>query len=158
MVNQFCTHFFARNWQLPFLNQRTGENNRRNYFVIKFPRKNVADPTGIEPAFSLITSQTCIQWVTEAGSTILKYTSDFRSQFTYSFVKCGCSVYFFITLQIWYVEVMISRTISESPLDFITKTCLFKYTENFTTKKWKFADKKSDIFHISAQNIDCGTR
>ena len=29
------------------------------------------------------------------------------------------------------------------------KTCLFKYTENFTTKKMK-------IFHISAQNIDCG--
>ena len=37
----------------------------------------------------------------------------------------------------------------------ITKTCLFKYTENFTTKKWKFSDKKNDIFHISAQNIDC---
>ena len=24
----------------------------------------------------------------------------------------------------------------------ITTTCLFKYTENFTTKKWKFSDKK----------------
>ena len=23
-------------------------------------------------------------------------------------------------------------------------------------KKWKFSDKYSDIFHISAQNIDCG--
>ena len=39
----------------------------------------------------------------------------------------------------------------------ITKTSLFKYTENFTTKKGKFSDKnKSDIFHVSAQNIDCG--
>ena len=38
----------------------------------------------------------------------------------------------------------------------ITKTCLFKYTENFITEKWKFSDKKSDIFYISAQNIDCG--
>ena len=38
----------------------------------------------------------------------------------------------------------------------ITKTCLFKYTENFITKKWKFSDKKKfDSFHISAQNIDC---
>ena len=36
------------------------------------------------------------------------------------------------------------------------KTCLFKYTENFTIKKLKFSDKNSDIFHISAQNIDCG--
>ena len=29
---------------------------------------------------------------------------------------------------------------------FITKTCLFKYTENFNTKKWKFSDKKSWYF------------
>ena len=42
-------------------------------------------------------------------------------------------------------------------LTFITKTRLFKYIENFTTKNGKFSDKKkSDIFHISAQNIDCG--
>ena len=39
---------------------------------------------------------------------------------------------------------------------YITKTRLFKYIENFTTKNWKFLDKKSDIFHISSQNIDCG--
>ena len=39
----------------------------------------------------------------------------------------------------------------------ITKTHIFKYIENFTSKNWKFSDKKnSDIFHISAQNIDCG--
>ena len=38
---------------------------------------------------------------------------------------------------------------------YIMKTRLFKYTENFTTKNWKFSDKNSDIFHISAQNIDC---
>ena len=36
------------------------------------------------------------------------------------------------------------------------RTPLFKYTENFTTKNWKFSDKNSDIFYISAQNIDCG--
>ena len=35
----------------------------------------------------------------------------------------------------------------------ITKTCLFKYIENFTES---FQIKHSDIFHISAQNIDCG--
>ena len=38
----------------------------------------------------------------------------------------------------------------------ITKTRLFKYIENFTIKKGKFSDKKkSDVFHISVQNIDC---
>ena len=38
----------------------------------------------------------------------------------------------------------------------ITKTCQFKYIENFTTKNREFSGKNSDIFHISAQNIDCG--
>ena len=38
----------------------------------------------------------------------------------------------------------------------ITKTRLFKYIENFTTKKREnFQTKHSYIFHISAQNIDC---
>ena len=37
----------------------------------------------------------------------------------------------------------------------ITKTSLFKYTENFTPKSENFQIKNSDILHISAQNIDC---
>ena len=37
------------------------------------------------------------------------------------------------------------------------ETRLFKYTENFTNKKLAIIHiKSSDIFHISAQNIDCG--
>ena len=41
------------------------------------------------------------------------------------------------------------------------ETSLFKYIETFATKKKKkknenFQIKDSDIFHISAQNIDCG--
>ena len=39
---------------------------------------------------------------------------------------------------------------------FVTKTRLFKYIQNFTSKIWKFSDKKLwYFFHISAQNIDC---
>ena len=37
----------------------------------------------------------------------------------------------------------------------ITKTRLFKYAENFTTKNENFQIKFSDIFHISDQTIDC---
>ena len=40
--------------------------------------------------------------------------------------------------------------------EHITKTSLFKYTENFNHQKWKFSDKNSDISHTSGQNIDCG--
>ena len=36
----------------------------------------------------------------------------------------------------------------KDPAQTITKTCLFKYTENFTTKKWKFTDKKFWYFFI----------
>ena len=39
----------------------------------------------------------------------------------------------------------------------IMKTHLFKFIENFTIKNWKFSDKNSDIFHISAQKISCGS-
>ena len=41
----------------------------------------------------------------------------------------------------------------------ITKISLFRYTEKFyhqKIKKKKKSDKSSDIFLISAQNIDCG--
>ena len=36
----------------------------------------------------------------------------------------------------------------------IMKTHLFKYIENFTSKKWKISDNKP--WYFSAQNIDCG--
>ena len=42
-------------------------------------------------------------------------------------------------------------------VDPIMKTRLFKYTENLATKEWKlFIYIFSFIFHIFAQNIDCG--
>ena len=43
-----------------------------------------------------------------------------------------------------------------NPLEYITKTRLFKYIENLPPKTESFQIKISDIFHISAQNIDCG--
>ena len=52
-------------------------------------------------------------------------------------------------LTIFYARVEISSR-------DITKIHLFKYTENFTTKNENFQIKKSDIFLISAQNIDYG--
>ena len=42
-------------------------------------------------------------------------------------------------------------------LECITKTRLFKYVENSTSKNKIISDKKkSDTFHISAKDIDCG--
>ena len=39
---------------------------------------------------------------------------------------------------------------------FITKTRLFKYNENFTTKKGKFSGKQFWYFSYFCQNTDCG--
>ena len=44
-----CAHSFARNWQLPFLNQRKGENDPRKYFMINLHGRMLPDPAGIEP-------------------------------------------------------------------------------------------------------------
>ena len=52
MVNQYCAHSFARNWQLPFLYQRKGENDRRQYFMINLHERMLPTSAGVEPATS----------------------------------------------------------------------------------------------------------
>ena len=42
-------HYFASNWQLPFLNQRKWENGFRNYFMTN-PHKGMSPDVRIEPA------------------------------------------------------------------------------------------------------------
>ena len=43
-----------------------------------------------------------------------------------------------ITIIIIIIIIIIRKTCEN-----ITKTCLFKYTENFTSQNWKFSDKKT---------------
>ena len=57
-INQYCANSFARNLQLPFLNQQKEENDCRKYFMIKSPRQNVADPAGVETRNLLSTNRT----------------------------------------------------------------------------------------------------
>ena len=42
-LTRICTHTFASNWQLPFLNQRMGENDRNNYFLINLHERYLAE-------------------------------------------------------------------------------------------------------------------
>ena len=51
-ANQYCAHSFARNWQLAFLNQRKGGNDRRKYFIIILREWMLPTSAGIEPATS----------------------------------------------------------------------------------------------------------
>ena len=57
-----------------------------------------------------------------------------------------------------FVHLFLSPAFTKKSKEgFITKTRLFKYIENFTTKKnWEFQIKILIFFHISTQNIDCG--
>ena len=52
MVNQYCAHSFARNWQLPFLNERKVENDRRKYFMINLHERMLPTSAGFEPVTS----------------------------------------------------------------------------------------------------------
>ena len=66
-----------------------------------------------------------------------------------------------VTLTGWIIRILLSNSQclcrSFCKVCNITKTRLFKYIESFTAKKVKFSDKKkSDIYNISPQNIDCG--
>ena len=58
-----------------------------------------------------------------------------------------------------YMSPALNYPVCVNPLRsnwLITKTHLFKYTENFTTNNENFQIKNSNISHISAQNIGCG--
>ena len=63
----------------------------------------------------------------------------------------------FACLLVWISVIVFSYTQTYLSNQFITKTRLFEYIENFTSKNWKKIQiKNSHIFQISAQNIDCG--
>ena len=113
------------------------------------------------------------------------YISNFRSQITYSFVKCGCSIYCFPhslnsdMSKYGYLEVFQWVRDNGSRLCFSSTSQLYyvwiyvKLLDEWQTVHyenipiqiyWKvnhrkienFQTKNSNIFHISAQNIDCG--
>ena len=54
-------HSFASNWQLPFLNQRKGENGRRNYFMTSLHETMLPD-VRIEPMAVCIPGGRAYDW------------------------------------------------------------------------------------------------
>ena len=62
-----CVNSFARNWQLPFLNQWKGENDHRKYFMINLSKWMLPDPVGIGAATSWSPAGRASDWATKAG-------------------------------------------------------------------------------------------
>ena len=58
---------FARNWQLPFLNQRKGENDHWKYFMINLHESLLPCSAGVEPATSWSPVGRASNWATETG-------------------------------------------------------------------------------------------
>ena len=48
-VNKYCAHSYARNWQLPILNQPKGENDCRKYFKINLHKLMLPTQRGSNP-------------------------------------------------------------------------------------------------------------
>ena len=66
-IYQYCAHSFIRIWQLPFLNQLKAKNDRRKYFMIKSPWKNVADPSEVDPKTAWSPVRPAFNLATEAS-------------------------------------------------------------------------------------------
>ena len=67
MVNQYCAHSFARNWQVPFFNQRKGENDHRKYFMINLHERILRPHRGLNPRPPGLQSDDASNWATETG-------------------------------------------------------------------------------------------
>ena len=86
-------------------------------------------------------------------STVCKYISYFSRSHSLAYLWIWTPpIYSMCVWKIYPINLLRSRNCSHD----ITKTRLFKYTENLHQKMKLFRWKNSDVFHISAQNIDCG--
>ena len=73
-LTSICAHSFARNWQLSFLNQRKGENERRKYFMINLHERMLPGPAEIEPVASWSPVERASYWAMDTGFVLAEST------------------------------------------------------------------------------------
>ena len=91
------------------------------------------------------------QWIHNVESTSFQRlfnVEDIGSTLKRSYFNVVC------LLEILHVRLHCNHPLSFTVKEVITKTHLFKYIENFTSKNKNNSEQNSDIFQISAQNID----
>ena len=101
----YCAYSFARNWQLPFLNQRKGENDRRKYFMINLHER------------MLPTSQDRVARLNRALplKTLVKKINNFFSKsvpLASRSIMCSCTAYSFKSVtpgQVWTTSIQIQE-------------------------------------------------
>ena len=152
MVNQYCAHSFARNWQLPILNQQKGENDSRND---QTPRQNVADFWGSnpQPPDHQLDAQPAEQTVIyESTKTVIyerikqSYMKVLNSHiWKYQTIICECTKY------MWKYQTVICESTKQSYM-IVPNSHIWKYqTVIFESNKQSymtctFGNKNTAIF------------
>ena len=90
----------------------------------------------------------CLSFFSSPG----RWGDSFESVYLFCFFFCCFFVFVFVFLLRYLLPDSRGSCVSQ----IITKTCLFKYVENFTSQIENFRVKTLIFFHISAKNIDCG--
>ena len=148
-LNQYYAHSFARNWQLPFLNQRNRENNHtcRKYSMIKSLWKNAADPMGgggVKPTTSRSLVGCTSNWATEASFISIMYAMHYTKK--YKNMKCPspfCNVLPYI--HILYSEKMEVVYVFRTLEDLFCSECLLRFLFGITEKRKFFKIKVTFI-------------
>ena len=111
-VNQYCAQSFARNWQLPFLNQRKGENSRRKYFRVNLHERMLRPGEG-RTRNPLITSRTRTQLIHWGRRTPLK-SGAMKCRHFWSISLCCCYIHFrFLSFVFLFVLLFFFASISK---------------------------------------------
>ena len=126
-------------------------------FHLVQPRIKISNSFQIKTQYCMPVG-THANWYTKLKYCLFMYIMDW---IPVRFCEKRISFVIFVDI-LWHpIEVANITTMDEQPVDKMFRQALRKHTyssilKNLPPKKWKFSDKNSDIFHISAQNIDCG--
>ena len=141
-VNQYCAHSFARNWQLPYLNQLKEEKDLVENISWSISTKECCPPGGVKPATSWSSVGRASNWATEVSSIIRKasflkqvvlVSLEFMAQST-QFRSCW-AIFSAKNIRILYIES--AKTVNEMTLNE-----LVKLTTLWTTGPWLFMINK----------------
>ena len=82
--NQYCALSFARNWQLPFLDQQKRENDHKTYFMINHHERMLTTQLGIQPTIPWSPVGRVSNWATDTG-TKCKCNEAYQGMISYTY-------------------------------------------------------------------------
>ena len=138
-------HSYASNWQLPFLNQRQGENSRTNYFMANLKERMLSDAR-TEPATVSIPGGRASDWANAPASKVK--TMAFSETIVVYDIKVGrCSQLKWVHEDLWVSKVKVIHWHWSNSIGFNIFQLLFlKLTTDFNISspiRWAIQDQWS---------------